>query len=126
MGMINSSPGPNGECSASYTRIGEVTTVGKYLVVEEGKVRPAFILVGGVKRPSERPIVLTVSDGHKERYIVIGAKWVQPVWQVRTPLGKSLSVWYLGLFLIIANGQCQDLSSQIGAMPAPFQSQRVR
>ncbi len=51
---INSTdtPGPRGERSASYAGIGDITTVAKYLVLEEGEVRPAVTLVGGVGWPS--------------------------------------------------------------------------
>ena len=45
-------PGPNGERSASYAGIGDITTVAKYLVLEEGDFRPAVTLVGGVGWPS--------------------------------------------------------------------------
>jgi hypothetical protein len=43
---------PNGERSASYPGIGDITTVAKYLVLEEGAVRPAVTLVGGVGWPT--------------------------------------------------------------------------
>jgi Putative MetA-pathway of phenol degradation len=43
---------PNGERSASYAGIGDITTVAKYLVLEEGDIRPAVSLVGGVTWPS--------------------------------------------------------------------------
>ncbi len=45
-------PGPNGEHSASYAGIGDITTVAKYLVLEEGNVQPAVTMVGGVGWPS--------------------------------------------------------------------------
>jgi len=44
--------GPNGERSASYAGIGDITTVAKYLVLEEEDTRPAVSLVGGVGWPS--------------------------------------------------------------------------
>ena len=44
--------GPNGERSASYAGIGDITTMAKYLVLEEGDVRPAVTLVGGMGWPS--------------------------------------------------------------------------
>jgi hypothetical protein len=44
--------GPNGERSASYAGIGDITTAAKYLVLEEGEVRPAVTVVGGVTWPS--------------------------------------------------------------------------
>ncbi len=44
--------GPNGERSAAYAGIGDITTVAKYQVLEEGEVRPAVSLVGGVIWPS--------------------------------------------------------------------------
>ncbi len=44
--------GPNGEQSASYAGIGDITTVAKYLVLEESEVRPAVTLVGGMCWPS--------------------------------------------------------------------------
>ncbi len=47
-----SQAGPNGERSASYAGIGDITTVAKYLVLEEGKIRPALAVVGGVTWPS--------------------------------------------------------------------------
>jgi hypothetical protein len=43
---------PNGARSASYAGIGDITTVAKYLVLEEAGVRPAVALVGGVGWPS--------------------------------------------------------------------------
>ena len=42
----------NGERSASYAGLGDITTVAKYLVLEEGDLRPAVTLVGGVGWPS--------------------------------------------------------------------------
>ena len=44
--------GPNGERSASYAGIGDITTVAKYLMLEEGEIRPAVAAVGGVTWPS--------------------------------------------------------------------------
>ncbi len=44
--------GPNGERSAGYAGIGDITTVAKYLVLEEGDIRPAVSLEGGVGWPS--------------------------------------------------------------------------
>jgi hypothetical protein len=44
--------GPNGERSASYAGLGDITTMAKYLVLEEGEIRPAVSLVGGVTWPS--------------------------------------------------------------------------
>ncbi len=44
--------GPNGERSASYAGIGDITTVAKYLVLEEGEISPAVSLEGGVGWPS--------------------------------------------------------------------------
>ncbi len=44
--------GPNGERSASYAGIGDITTVAKYLILEEGETRPAVSLEGGVGWPS--------------------------------------------------------------------------
>jgi hypothetical protein len=44
--------GPNGERSASFAGIGDITTVAKYLVLEEGKIRPAIAVVGGVTWPN--------------------------------------------------------------------------
>jgi hypothetical protein len=43
---------PNGKNSGSYAGIGDITTVAKYLMVEEGEIRPAVTLVGGVLWPS--------------------------------------------------------------------------
>jgi hypothetical protein len=48
----SNSPGPNGERAASYAGIGDITTMAKYLVLEEGAVRPAVTLVGGMGWPS--------------------------------------------------------------------------
>ncbi len=47
-----SQAGPNGERSASYAGIGDITTVAKYLMLEEGEIRPAVAAVGGVTWPS--------------------------------------------------------------------------
>ncbi len=47
-----SQAGPNGERSAAYAGIGDITTVAKYLVLGEGQIRPAVALVGGVTWPS--------------------------------------------------------------------------
>ena len=47
--------GPNGEHSASYAGMGDITTVAKYLVLEEGDVRPAVTLVGGWAGPAATP-----------------------------------------------------------------------
>jgi hypothetical protein len=44
--------GPNGERSASYAGIGDISTFAKYLILEEGPIRPAVTLVGGVGWPS--------------------------------------------------------------------------
>jgi Putative MetA-pathway of phenol degradation len=44
--------GPNGERSASYAGIGDISTFAKYLILEEGPIRPAVSLVGGVGWPS--------------------------------------------------------------------------
>ncbi len=44
--------GPNGNHSASYAGIGDITTVAKYLVLEEAGARPAVTLVGGVGWPT--------------------------------------------------------------------------
>ncbi len=44
--------GPNGERSASYAGIGDITTVAKYLVLEEGQICPAVAAVGGITWPS--------------------------------------------------------------------------
>ena len=45
-------PGPNGQNSAGYAGIGDITTIAKYLVLEETDHRPAVSLVGGVGWPS--------------------------------------------------------------------------
>ena len=47
-----SQAGPNGERSASYAGIGDITTVAKYLVLEEGEICPAVAAVGGITWPS--------------------------------------------------------------------------
>ncbi len=44
--------GPNGERAAAYAGMGDITTVAKYLVLEEGDTRPAVSLEGGVGWPS--------------------------------------------------------------------------
>ncbi|MGA7577584.1 MAG: transporter [Desulfobaccales bacterium] len=40
-------PGPNGNRSASYAGIGDLTLMGKYLLVEEGDIMPAVSAVAG-------------------------------------------------------------------------------
>jgi len=44
--------GPNGERSAAYSGVGDITAVAKYLVLPEGNIRPAVTVVGGVGFPS--------------------------------------------------------------------------
>ena len=44
--------GPNGERSAGYAGIGDITTVAKYLLLEETQSRPAVTAVAGVGFPS--------------------------------------------------------------------------
>ncbi len=44
--------GPNGDRATSYAGLGDITTVAKYLLLEEGDTRPAVSLVGGVGWPS--------------------------------------------------------------------------
>lgn len=44
--------GPNGERSASYAGIGDITAVAKYLLLEETECRPAVTAVGGVGFPT--------------------------------------------------------------------------
>ncbi len=44
--------GPNGERAASYPGLGDITTVAKYLVLEDEGIRPAVSLEGGVGWPS--------------------------------------------------------------------------
>lgn len=44
--------GPNGERNSGYAGIGDITTVAKYLVLEEGELRPAVAAVGGVGWPT--------------------------------------------------------------------------
>ena len=46
--------GPNGERSASYAGLGDITTVAKYLVLEEGEIRPA-VSPGGRGYLAQRP-----------------------------------------------------------------------
>ena len=58
--------GPNGERSASYAGLGDITTVAKYLVLEEGEIRPAVTLVGGVTWPSGHASHLN------PRFLVVG------------------------------------------------------
>ena len=58
--------GPNGERSASYAGLGDITTVAKYLVLEEGEIRPAVSLVGGVTWPSGHASRLN------PRFLVVG------------------------------------------------------
>ncbi|MGA9459796.1 MAG: transporter, partial [Desulfobaccales bacterium] len=50
--LDRSATGPDGERAASYAGIGDITTVAKYLVLEEGDIRPAVSLEGGVGWPS--------------------------------------------------------------------------
>jgi hypothetical protein len=45
-------PGPNGETSASYSGIGDITAVAKYNLLPEGTYRPAITAVGGVGFPT--------------------------------------------------------------------------
>ena len=45
-------PGPNGETSASYGGIGDITAVAKYNFLPEGDYRPAVSAVGGVGFPT--------------------------------------------------------------------------
>ena len=45
-------PGPNGETSASYSGIGDITAVAKYNLLPEGDYRPAVSAVGGVGFPT--------------------------------------------------------------------------
>jgi hypothetical protein len=47
-----SAAGPNGERSASYAGIGDITLVGKYLLLPETDSRPAVTAVAGVGFPS--------------------------------------------------------------------------
>ncbi len=44
--------GPNGERSTSYAGLGDITTMAKYLVLEEGELCPAVAAVGGITWPS--------------------------------------------------------------------------
>jgi len=44
--------GPNGETSANYGGVGDITAVGKYLLLEETALRPAVTGVAGVGFPS--------------------------------------------------------------------------
>ncbi|MGO9621822.1 MAG: transporter [Desulfobaccales bacterium] len=50
--LDRSAAGPNGERSASYAGIGDITAVAKYLVLPEEDTRPAVSLVGGAGFPS--------------------------------------------------------------------------
>jgi len=45
-------PGPNGETSASYSGVGDITAVAKYNLLPEGDYRPAVSAVGGVGFPT--------------------------------------------------------------------------
>jgi len=45
-------PGPNGETSAGYSGIGDITAVAKYNVLPEGTYMPAVSAVGGVGFPT--------------------------------------------------------------------------
>lgn len=80
-------PGPNGERSASYAGIGDITTVAKYLVLEEAEVRPAVTLVGGVGWPSGHAsnlnpgLLLQDAIGTGSFNFITGVnlyKWVKP------------------------------------------------
>jgi len=44
--------GPNGERSASYAGLGDITTVAKYNLLPEGEIRPAVTAVGGIGWPT--------------------------------------------------------------------------
>jgi hypothetical protein len=47
-------PGPNGETSASFSGVGDITAVAKYNLLPEGDYRPAVSAVGGVGFPTGR------------------------------------------------------------------------
>jgi len=51
-GLDASIAGPNGERSAGYAGIGDITAVAKYLLLEETGSRPAVTAVGGVGFPT--------------------------------------------------------------------------
>jgi hypothetical protein len=79
--------GPNGERSASYAGLGDITTVAKYLVLEEAEVRPAVTLVGGVVWPSGHAshlnpgLLLQDAVGTGSFNFITGVnlyKWVKP------------------------------------------------
>jgi hypothetical protein len=80
-------PGPRGERSGSYAGIGDITTVAKYLVLEETEVRPAVTLVGGVGWPSGHAshlnpgLLLQDAIGTGSFSFITGVnlyKWVKP------------------------------------------------
>ena len=84
---VFTTPGPNGERSASYSGIGDITTVAKYLVLEEGQVRPAVTMVGGVGWPSGHAsrlnpgLLLQDAIGTGSFNFITGVnlyKWVKP------------------------------------------------
>ena len=50
--LMPSIAGPNGERSAGYAGIGDITAVAKYLLLEETEFRPAVTGVGGVGFPT--------------------------------------------------------------------------
>jgi len=77
----------NGERSASYAGIGDITTVAKYLVLAEDDLRPAVSLVGGVEWPSGHahhlnPRFLSTDDVGTGSFSFISGfnlfKWVKP------------------------------------------------
>ncbi len=79
--------GPNGERKAAYAGIGDITTIAKYLVLEEGAVRPAVTLVGGVGWPSGHAshlnpsLLLQDAVGTGSFNFITGVnlyKWVKP------------------------------------------------
>ena len=88
--------GPNGERSASYAGLGDITTVAKYLVLEEGEIRPAVSLVGGVTWPSGHASHLN------PRFLVVGAADAVGTGAFTFTTGLNLGKW-VKPFLLSSN-----------------------
>ena len=81
--------GPNGERSASYAGIGDITAVAKYLVLGEEDTRPAVSLVGGgglAQRPRLEPQPAVPGPGRHRHRVFQLHYWRQPVQMAETAL----------------------------------------